>query len=301
MSWKMLLAVLVVAGCGRSSGALDRLPADVIPVVATTPQIADLVRNVGGGDVRVHQVIAAGVDPHEVEPTPADEEAIRRSRVIFENGLGLEDWAAAAIEAAGSKAPVVVLSDGLALRRPSPDGEIDPHVWHDPRNVVAMVGRVEEALAAAAPDRASAIRERAGSYRRQVEALDAEVAALVSTVPPDQRLLVTNHDALGYFAERYGFTVVGAVIPSFDSQAELSSRGVRELVARIRRTRVKAVFAESSLPPKTARAVSERAGVRVVAGDDSLYGDSLGPPGSDGDTYIGMVRHNARVIVDNLR
>jgi len=113
--------------------------------------------------------------------------------------------------------------------------------------------------------------------------------------------LVTNHDAFGYYVARYGLDFVGSIIPSFDSQAELSAADIAGVVKRIRATGVKAVFSETSLPPKTAEAIGRDAGVTVVAGDDALYGDSLGPPGSDGDTYLKMLRHNTREIVEHLR
>jgi ABC-type Zn uptake system ZnuABC Zn-binding protein ZnuA len=112
--------------------------------------------------------------------------------------------------------------------------------------------------------------------------------------------LVTNHDAFGYYIDRYGLQFVGSIIPSFDTSAELSGRDIRDLVAKIKATKVKAVFSETSLPPKTAETIGREAGVKVVEGEDALYGDSLGPAGSDGDTYLKMIRHNTRTIVSNL-
>jgi len=292
----MLLVVLLVAlGCGSERSDLG----DLLQVVATTPQVADFVRNVGGDDVRVHQVLKVGVDPHEYEPSPADQEAIRASKVIFENGVGLESWVTKAVEAAGSKAPVVDTSNGVVLRV-SGSGEQDPHIWHNPLNVKVMVANIEAGLRTAAPERAGRFRQRSASYLEEVSALDAEVRRMVDSIPPMQRKLVTNHDALGYFADHYGLTVVGAVIPSFDSQAELSSRDLAALVARIKAENVKAIFAESSLPSKTAQTVSSDAGVRIVAGEDSLYADSMGTRGTAGETYLSMMRHNAGVLASNL-
>ena len=292
-------AGLALAGCGSDTGSGA---GSGVTVVATTPQVADFVRIVGGDAVEVHQVVEAGVDPHEFEPSPRDQEAIRRSRVIFENGLGLEGWVADAVKAAGSKAPVVDTSEGAVTRKASSEGaEIDPHIWHDPTNAKVMVARVAAGLATAVPERAADIQARATAYAAELDALDREVRAQIETIPPAQRKLVTNHDALGYFTDRYGITVVGSVIPSFDSQAELSSSQLSELVATIKAQGVKAIFAESSLPAKAAETVARDAGVKVVAGDGALYADSLGPAGSDGDTYLEMVRHNTRQLVANLR
>jgi zinc/manganese transport system substrate-binding protein/manganese/iron transport system substrate-binding protein len=163
-----------------------------------------------------------------------------------------------------------------------------------------MVANVARGLTVAVPERAADISLRAEAYTNEIDALDADVRRQIDSIPPPQRKLVTNHDALGYFTDRYGITLVGSVIPSFDSQAELSSSQLAALVSTIRAQGVKAIFAESSLPAKTAETVAKDAGVRVVAGDDALYADSLGPPGSDGDTYLEMVRHNTRQLVENL-
>ncbi|HYX43662.1 MAG TPA: metal ABC transporter substrate-binding protein, partial [Acidimicrobiales bacterium] len=137
------------------------------------------------------------------------------------------------------------------------------------------------------------------AYLSELDNLDAEIRGRIDGLT--SKKLVTNHDAFAYFVERYGLDFVGSVIPSFDSQAELSSRELSDLVARIKAEGVRAVFSESSLPPKTAETVAREAGVRVVAGADALYGDALGPPGSDAATYLTMMRHNTRTIADALR
>lgn len=290
---------LVLGGCGSGGRPSDATSG--VTVVATTPQVADFVRIVGGDAVTVHQVVQAGVDPHQYEPSPADQEAIRRSRAIFENGLGLEGWVAGAVEAAGSEAPVIDTSQGATLRKASPEGQaVDPHIWHSPANAKVMVANIARGLAAAVPERAGDISSRAAAYTAEIDALDRDVRAQIETIPAVQRKLVTNHDALGYFTDLYGITLVGSVIPSFDTQAELSSSQLSALVAAIRAQGVKAIFAESSLPAKTAQTVAKDAGVRIVAGDNALYADSLGPPGSPGDTYVAMVRHNTKQIVENL-
>ncbi len=270
-------------------------------MVATTPQVADMVRNVAGDAVVVHQVVKPGVDPHEYEPSPADQEAIRSAKAVFENGLGLEGWLSATVRSAGAKAPVVDTSAGISVRKASAESqERDPHIWQDPRNAKVMVANIATALAVAVPGQAAGFSARAAAYSAQLDVLDAEVQAQIETIPPQQRKLVTNHDALGYYADRYGITVVGSVIPSFDSQAELSSSQLANLVSTIRAQGVKAIFTESSLPPKTAGTVARDAGVTIIAGADALYADSMGPPGSDGDTYLKMVRHNTRQLVAHL-
>jgi ABC-type Zn uptake system ZnuABC Zn-binding protein ZnuA len=177
-------------------------------------------------------------------------------------------------------------------------GQPDPHIWQNPRNAMVMAANIEGALAAADPADADVYRTNLAAYTKQLQALDAEVQRQLDSLA--NKKLVTNHDAFGYYIDRYGLQFVGSIIPSFDTSAELSGRDIRDLVAKIKATRVKAVFSETSLPPKTAETIAREAGVKVVEGEDALYGDSLGPPGSDGDTYLKMVRHNTRTIVHNL-
>jgi len=298
----LLLGVVLLAGCadaGHSAGAAPR--ADKLAVVATTPQVADFVRNIGGPDVDVTQIIKPGVDPHEYEPTPADIRAISRAKVVVENGVGLERWLDQTIQAAGFSGPVVDASRGVALR--AGDGEEkdgDPHIWHNPQNAKIMVTDIEKALAGADPGHAAAYRSNLAAYAADLDRLDAANVAAFAKLPAGDRKLVTNHDAFGYYVDRYHLQFVGSVIPSMDTSAELSAKQLDDLVAKIRATGTKAIFTESSLPPKTADAIARQAGVKVIGGADALYGDSLGPAGSPGATYLGAEQHNTQVIVDAL-
>jgi ABC-type Zn uptake system ZnuABC Zn-binding protein ZnuA len=292
----VLAAALLVACGGDGSAGLDRsgtIAGRSLRIVTTTTQLTDFARVLSAGRARVYELVKANVDPHDYEPTPADLVAVRDADLIVENGVGLERWLARTIDSAGSKARVVDASAGVALR-----GR-DPHIWQDPLRATTMVATVAAAMGAVDPDGAPAYGEARRSYTAELAALDADIRAQLDPLP--NKKLVTNHDAFGYYVERYGLDFVGAVIPSFDTQAELSSRELSALVARIRDQGVRAVFSEGSLPPKTAAAVAREAGVRVIAGDGALYGDSLGPPGSDGDTYVKMMRHNTRTIADALR
>jgi ABC-type Zn uptake system ZnuABC Zn-binding protein ZnuA len=177
----------------------------------------------------------------------------------------------------------------------------DPHIWHDPKNAEIMSGDIAAAFSAKDPKDKATFAASLRAYDGELDRLDTWIARRIDTVPADRRKLVTNHDAFGYYVDRYHLTFVGSIIPSFDTSAELSGRQLSALVAKIRATGVKAVFSESSLPPKTAEAVGREAGVRVEAGEDSLYGDTLGPAGSPGATYLGMERHNTTTIVDALK
>ena len=275
-------------------------------MVATTTQIADFVRNLGGTDVKVYSVLEANVDPHDYEPTASDLDAIATADVIVKNGVGLEKWFDDTIKSAAPKGVVVDASTGVAIRKATNQtvggstGEAaeDPHIWLNPQNVKLMVGNIEVALEQADPVHAVAYQQRLADYRAQLDALDIDITAQIRDLPTKK--IVTNHDAFGYYTDHYGLKYVGAVFPSFDTQSELSPTDITDLVARIKAERVKVVFAEASLPAKAAQAIADEAGVKVVEGDDALYGDTLGEPGSDGDTYLKMMEHDTTTIVTNL-
>jgi zinc/manganese transport system substrate-binding protein len=293
------LVALLAAGCGgggRPAGPGGGQGAP-LAVVATTTQVADFARVVGGDQVRVTSLIKPNVDAHDYEPSPADLDAIARADVVLQNGVGLEAWLDDTIRSSGFQGPVVDTSQGVPLRR-AEGGEADPHIWQNPRNAQRMAANVGRALTAADPAAAPRFAANLAAYTRELKALDAEVARQLDSLA--NRKLVTNHDAFGYYIDRYGLELVGSVIPSADTSAELSGRDIRELVARIKATRVKAVFTEASLPSRTAETIAAEAGVKVVGGEGALYGDSLGPAGSDADTYLKMIRHNTATIVSNL-
>ncbi|HEV2919357.1 MAG TPA: metal ABC transporter substrate-binding protein, partial [Actinomycetota bacterium] len=265
-------------------------------VVATTTVVADILAHVGAGQVDMVTLLKPGIDAHDYEPSPADVEAIANAELVVENGVGLESWLRDTIESSGYDGPVVDASQGVRLRQAG--GEPDPHIWQDPGNAMVMAANVERGLARAEPAGAGAFRANLAAYTKDLKALDAEVGRQTASLA--SRKVVTNHDAFGYYLDRYHLELVGSVIPSFDSSAELSGRDLRDLVAKVRATRAQAIFSETSLPPKAAETIGREAGVRVVTGEDALYGDSLGPPGSDGDTYLKMIRHNPATIVGNL-
>ena len=309
-------ALALLGGCGsggdEAAGAAGSSSGARLAVVATTPEVADFVRAVGGGDVAVTQIIKPNVDPHDYEPTPADLQAIAKAKLVVKNGVGLEEWLDRTIEAAGFGGTVVDSSRGVTLREGGHEHEEaggeehaegedhDPHIWHDPRNAKIMVANIEEALAAADPAHAAVFATNLAGYSAQIDKLDADAQAAFAKIPAAQRKLVTNHDAFGYYVERYQLEFVGSVIPSLDTSAELSAQQLNDLVAKIKATGTKAIFTESSLPPKSAEAIARQAGVKVVAGEDALYGDSLGEPGTPEGTYLGAERHNTEVIVAAL-
>lgn len=302
----------LLPGCtGDGSASEQGSVAGRLPVVATTTQLTDFAQVVGGNHVDVYGILKPNVDAHDFEPSPGDIAKLTRAKVIIKNGLGLEDWFDSTIKNADTKAAIVEAADGVTIREPEEGREAeeghagedaheegDPHIWQDPRNAKVMVHNVAVALAAADPAHRADYEANEAAYAAELDRLDSEIAAEIGGLA--NKKIVTNHDAFRYYIDRYGLDFVGSIIPSFDSQAELSAQDISNIVKLIKATGVKAVFSETSLPPKTAEAIGRDAGIRVVAGEDALYGDSLGPPGSDGDTYLKMLRHNSRVIVANL-
>ena len=292
-----LASVLLVAlaGCGGGSGS----GGGGLAVVATTTQIADWARQVGGPDISVHQILQPNTDPHEYEPRPKDVEATAGAKLVFENGDELDKWMDKVVSEAGGSPTVVVLGQSVPVRLPGDTSgpetsRVDPHWWHDPRNAEAAVRAIGAALARADPTHRLGYERRATAYIGKLKALDRGIADCIDGVPPDERKLVTDHDAFGYFARRYGIDVVGAVIPSQTTQAQPSAGAIARLIALIRREHVKAVFPEHSLSPRLAQTVAHETG---ASAGYSLYGDTLGPAGSPGATYIGMERANADAMV----
>jgi ABC-type Zn uptake system ZnuABC Zn-binding protein ZnuA/ABC-type Mn2+/Zn2+ transport system permease subunit len=288
------LALLGI-GCGGSGDAGP----ERLDVVATTTQLGDFVREVGGEAVEVDQILQPNTDPHDYEPRPSDVEGAAGAELVFASGDDLDEWIDQVVSDSGSDAEVVDLGARAPIRLPgeasgADASRYDPHWWHDPRNAEAAVRAIERALAGADPKHAAEFQRNAASYLAELRALDRGIARCIDSVPVRQRKLVTDHDAFGYFAERYGIEVVGAVIPSQTTQAQASAKDLSELAETVEAERVKAIFPESSLSPKVAEAIARQTG---AAADHTLYGDTLGPEGSDGETYVEMEEANADAMV----
>ena len=278
------VAALAIAGCGDDGGGGD---GGRVQAVATTTHAADLLANVGGARVEVSALLTPNSDPHEYEPRPSDARAVAESALVVRSGGDLDEWLGDVLENAGGDAEVLTLLDAVRAR-----GD-DPHWWQDPGNAVLAVEAIRDALIAADPDGAAEYRRNAAGYAERIEALDSRIGACMAAIPARRRKLVTTHDAYGYFAARYDIEVIGAVIPSLSSQARPSAGDTAALVRQIRREGVEAVFPESALDPRLERAIAREAGAEV---GDSLYADALGPEGSDGDTYLGALAHDADAL-----
>lgn len=292
----LLVAVVVLAlaaGCGGDDDESWRAGPTV---VATTTQVADLVKNVGGARVEVRRLLRPGADPHEYEPRPSDVRAVAGAAVVFESGGDLDGWLEDVIDGAGGEAREVRLIDSVEVETDG-SGEEDPHWWHDPANAVRAVAAIRAALVAEDPSGRSGYEARAARFSEQIERLDAQLGRCFASIPAARRKAVTTHDALGYLTRSYGIVQVGSVIPSLSTQAQASAGDVEDLVDRIRAEKVRAIFPETALNPRLEKAIAREAGVRVGA---ALWADSLGAPGSGGATYLEATAANGRALAEGM-
>jgi ABC-type Zn uptake system ZnuABC Zn-binding protein ZnuA len=277
--------MLVAGGC-RDGG-----PGGGRTVVATTTEVADLVHDVGGERISVDGMLRPGGDPHDYEPRPSDVASVAKAELVFRSGGAVDDWLGDVIDNAGGHAEVVSLIDSVDRI-----GD-DPHWWQDPRSAERAVEMIRARLAKLDPGGRVVYRRNAARLERRLRALDFAIAACVARVPTDKRRIVTTHDALGYFARRYGVTVVGAVIPSLSTEAQASAGDVQRLVDQIRAQGVETVFPESSVNPDIERAIAREAGAAI---GDRLYADSLGPKASPAGTYLGALSWDASALVRGM-
>jgi ABC-type Zn uptake system ZnuABC Zn-binding protein ZnuA len=269
--------------------------------VATTSIIGDVVRQVGGDALDLTVLMEAGQDPHTYEPVPEDIRRVENAQIVFSNGFDLEENLIAVLDAQQAKVRIVPVSSSLPdliKTGQSDHSGVDPHVWQDPANVKLWADTISHELASLDPANRTLFESRAEAYKKQLDSLDAELSAQAASIPADRRKLVTNHDALAYFARRYGFKIIGTVYVGASEVAEPSTGAMAELVGTIKAEQVPAIFVETTVSDQLARVIAQEVGhgVKVLR----LYTDSLGPPGSGADTYVGMMRTNMDMILQGL-
>lgn len=307
-----LTAVVGLAVClglvGCSSNGPPSFEGPPVRVVCTTTIVADLVQRVGGERVRVEVLMGPGIDPHKYLPTPGDREKLENAHLVFFNGLHLEGKMVDTFEKGKNRYrafPVTRDIDHSLLRAAEVDGgEHDPHVWFDVGLWMKTVAVVRDELSALDPAGADTYRRNADAHLAELAALDKEVRAKLDRVPKEKRILVTSHDAFGYFGRAYGFQVRG--LQGVSTASETGTKDTKELADLLGQNKIPAVFTETSVPPDGLKAVLDacqrdhKHEVKLIGGDDALYSDALGPPGSPGATYVGMIRHNVDTIVEAL-
>ena len=265
--------------------------------MATTTQLGDFARQVGGERVAVEQILEPNADPHSYEPRPSDATSISDAGLVLRSGGDLDEWLGGLIDNAGGDAPVIEVIDSVEPRDGEDDDDVDPHWWQDPRNAERAVAAIRDGLVEADPDGRREYERNAVAYIDRLRRLDSAVARCIDRIPPGDRKLVTTHDALGYYADRYDLDVIGALIPSQSTQAQPSSKDIGDLVDQIDELGIKAIFPESSVNPKLEEAVARETGAEV---GEALWADTLGAEDSSGATYIESIQANTEAIVDGL-
>lgn len=277
-------------------------------VVCTIGQVGDMVRSVGGKHVHVVDLMGAGVDPHLYRATPGDTKRLSQADIVFYNGLHLEGRIAEMLESLARRKPVFAITEQLAakrsgeLRRPAEfEGAYDPHVWFDVSLWASCIDVVVDQLSKLDPEHAAEYRDNAEAYRAKLARLHVWCREEVARIPAAQRVLVTAHDAFGYFGRAYGIEVYAIQGVSTADEADLAN--INRLVDLLVSRKIKAVFVESSVPPKLVESLIQPAaqrGHKVVTGGE-LYSDAMGSPGTPEGTYVGMVEHNVNTIVKALK
>lgn len=298
-----ILAVLIASCTSTPASGSD---SQVLKVTATTSIVADIVRQVGGDFVQVTTLVPIGTDEHQYQPTPQDVANVSHASIVFESGLGLEQFMDKLVQNAGGSAHVVVVSDGITPLQftgdiklpdePIPSSGGDPHVWVDPENVKVWVQNIEKALSEADPQHASQYALNAQQTTDSLTSLDEWIKTQVAVIPPSSRKIVTDHLIFGYFASRYGFDQVGAIVPSYSTTAEPSAQDLAALEDAIRSLHVTAIFLGANISSTLAERVAEDTGVKLV----QIYTGSLTTSSGPAPTYQDYMRYNVTAIVNGL-
>ncbi len=304
----LLTLLALVTGCSQGANTSGASSGQPLRVLAAESFLADIAQHVAGDRLTVDVLIPAGIDPHGFEPTPADVRKVADSDLLIVNGAGLEAFLGRLLENAGGERTVVEASAGLTGRTPhaaeaadeagGDHGENDPHFWLDPVLAIKYVENIRDALSAADPAGATTYTANAEQYIADLKALDAWIVEQVQAIPPERRLLVTNHESFGYFADRYGFTVLGAVVPSVSSAASPSAEQLARLVDKVKAAGAPAVFIETGANPQLAEQLARDAGVTVVS---ELLTHSVTAADGPAPDYIAMMRYNVQAIVAALK
>lgn len=298
----VLILVISASACAPASPTPAR--ASGLRVVAVESFLADIAQNVAGDQIKIETLLPIGSDPHSFEPTPQDLRKLAESNVLIINGAGFEAFLGKLLENVGGERQVIEASSGLTSRELKPaephdeDALGDPHFWFDPTKTVKYVENIRDGLSLADPASADLYKTNAELYIQKLNALDAGIRQQLSAIPPANRKLVTDHDTFGYFADRYGFEIVGMLIPSFTTADSTTAQQLADLIDAVKRSGTRAIFIEQSMNPGIAKQVADETGAQVING---LYTHSLSEPNGPAPTYLQMLEYDARKIVEALR
>jgi len=300
-TYPLLFLLLLLFSCG---GKKESLQPGKPFVVASTSIVADMVATIGDTLISVHRLMGPGVDPHLYKASAGDVSKLNKAQAIFYNGLHLEAKMADLFNRMAEQKISIAIAesiDSTELFKPSEyEGLYDPHIWFNPQLWSQATHAVEQGLSTLLPEQAEIIAQNARMYRDSIAAVHQLVHELVETIPPQQRILITAHDAFGYFGKAYGFEVLG--LQGISTAAEAGTRDVQSLVNLIVEKQIRAIFVESSVPARNIQAVQQGVqskGHHVIIGGE-LFSDALGSSDSPAATYLEMVLYNARTIAEAL-
>jgi ABC-type Zn uptake system ZnuABC Zn-binding protein ZnuA len=250
---------------------------------------ADITKNISGDRLEIDTLVPLGLDPHSFEPSPGDVAKIAESDILITNGAGFEEWLEKTMTGANEKIIIVECSKGL---------KGDPHFWLDPNLVKVYVQNIKDALIESDPQGKDLYNKNAEEYTTRLTELDKWITEAVKKIPEGKRLLVTNHESFGYYADRYGFKVIGTIIPSSSSASSPSAKEISELIEKIKATGAKAIFLETGSDPKIANQIARETDIKIVT---ELYTHSITEPDGPAPTYIDMIEFNTNEIVESLK
>lgn len=280
-----------------------------IKVLAAESFLADIAQNVAGDRLMIDVLIPRSIDPHSFEPTPNDVSKIAESQILIVNGAGIEEWLKKTLDNAGGSRELIEASSGLPSRTPSAEelliegngegqAQIDPHFWMDPTLVIYYVENIRAGFTKVDPAGSAIYKQNAQTYINKLNELDGWIKQQVAVIPENRRLLVTNHESLGYFADRYGFKVVGAIVPSVSSNASPSAQQMARLIDQIKNTHAPAIFLETGVTPQLANQIASETGTKVVT---DIKTHSITESGGAAPTFIDMLRYDTNLFVQALR
>lgn len=278
--------------------SLPAAAADKLSVVTSITVLADIAKQVGGDTVDVRSLVGPNGDAHVYEPTPQDAQAVTKATLVVVNGLELEGWMDRLVAASGSKATIVVATDGVPTRKMDEDGQeiTDPHAWNSAANGAIYAANIAKALAAADPAHAAAYQANGAKYEAELKALDAWARSEVATIPAAKRKVITSHDAFGYLGAAYGIEFHAPV--GFSTESEASAGDIAKLIDQIKQEHIKAVFIENATDPRLVQQVAKASGAEMGG---ELYAESLSTEEGPASTYAKMFRYNISLLVAGMK